>query len=111
MEQGRAGMYPQVYAQQAPPPAGYALPPGGYYAPPPGYGYVIHHRVEGAQAAPPGYGNPYISHDPNCRYYGDGVAVSPERRRKNRIANALAAVFVVCWCCTWPCHGPCCCGL
>jgi hypothetical protein len=98
MEQRRAGMYPPVYAQQAP-------PPGGYYAPPPGYGHVIHHRVEGAQAAPPGYGNPYISHDPNCRYYGD------ERRRKNSIATALAAVFVVCWCCTWPCHGPCCCGL
>ncbi|CAM6026216.1 unnamed protein product [Sphagnum balticum] len=35
---------------------------------------------------------------------------SDERRRKNSFANALAALFVCCWCITWPCHGPCCCG-
>jgi len=30
---------------------------------------------------------------------------------KKRKGGKLAAFLAVCWCCTWPCHGPCCGGL
>jgi hypothetical protein len=32
-------------------------------------------------------------------------------KKKNSAANKCAACFVGCWAVTWPCHGPCCCGL
>ncbi len=53
-------------------------------------------------AAPHGYySNYYCSQHPDARRQRNGLAA---------VLASLAALFVCCWCVTWPCHGPCCCG-
>jgi hypothetical protein len=53
-------------------------------------------------AAPHGYySNYYCSEHPDARRQRNGLAA---------LLASLAALFVCCWCVTWPCHGPCCCG-
>jgi hypothetical protein len=58
------------------------------------------------------YGGPgYVQQTP-VSYGPDGQPVDVvARKKKNRLANWCAGAFVACWACTWPCHGPCCCGL
>lgn len=84
---------------------------GGYVQPPE---YIVERRGAGGlhYPAPPARGG---YNDNQQVMYGPGYVgrppISAERKRKNRVANAVAAIFVACWCITWPCHGPCCCGL
>jgi len=90
----------------------------------PGYGYDGT-NVNMAQAQNPGYGGGNVNYAQTGQgegYVGPGYGaqggagyVAPDgtvrRKRGNRAANWCAGAFVACWACTWPCHGPCCCGL
>jgi hypothetical protein len=81
----------------------------------PGYGYDGT-NVNAAQAQKPGYGGGNVNYAQTGQgegYVGPGY-VAPDgtvRRKRNRAANWCAGAFIACWACTWPCHGPCCCGL
>ena len=88
----------------------------------PGYGYDGT-NVNVAQAQKPGYGGGNVNYAQTGQgegyvggpgYVGPGY-VAPDgtvrRKRSNRAANWCAGAFIACWACTWPCHGPCCCGL
>lgn len=86
---------------------------GGYVLPPE---YIVDQRGAGGLHYPAAPARDYNNHQQQQVVYAPvgyvgRPPISPQRKRKNRVANAVAAIFVACWCITWPCHGPCCCGL
>jgi len=73
-----------------------------------GYGYDQNGNVLPQQSNAPAYGGGgYVQQTP-VSYGPNG---QPLKKKSNKPANWCAAAFIACWACTWPCHGPCCCGL
>lgn len=74
-----------------------------------GYGYDQNGQAYPQQTGAPAYGGGYVQQTP-VSYGPDGRPLHV-KKKSNNPANWCAAAFIACWACTWPCHGPCCCGL
>jgi hypothetical protein len=72
-----------------------------------GYGYDQNGHHSNAPAYNQSGG--YVQQTP-VSYGPDGQPIAM-KKKSNRPANWCAAAFIACWACTWPCHGPCCCGM
>ncbi|CAM6089933.1 unnamed protein product [Calypogeia fissa] len=48
---------------------------------------------------------------PDGQPIGKHEYIDKDGKVKKTKGGKLAACLAVCWCCTWPCHALCCCGL
>jgi hypothetical protein len=114
---GAPGVDGSGYDAAAGVPAGGGAGGGSDYVQQPQYvnenGGPLGNNNNAGMQKPGGYGgvNGYDNDQGYVAGPDGGDNYDPQRKKKNSAANKCAACFVGCWAITWPCHGPCCCGL